>query len=349
MSMLHGAAMLVAVLHAVSASAQNELTYADILATYRAGEYEAAVRAVKSLSSRAMEDEERLLARTPTGMVRDADIRAAMLLHAEAHFAAVSSELAGLDSRHLDRAQRLARGYLRGREKFSDAREFVRQWFLLLVAHFHGVRHVNRSADYLREARSLFPDDPEVLLASGSHHELLALIERVSFYDRMGNRTREQRVDRGEELSEAARYFRAATAANAQLDEAHLRLGRVLYEAGDLKAASQSLETVRTRRRDEALTYLAAIFLALVEEQRGDRARAARLYVEAMKLFPDAQAPLVGVSELLYVDGHPDDAATTSATLLERPAPRDPWWVYMLGEWWRFDVRLASLRAQVRE
>lgn len=126
-------------------------------------------------------------------------------------------------------------------------------------------------------------------------------------------------------------------------------LGRILHQAGDLKSASERLEIVRTRGKDEARKYLAAIFLALVEEEHGDRARAARLYIEAMKLFPAAQGPFVGISELLHADGRPGEAARTITALLERPASRDPWWEYLMGEWWHFDARLAFLRAQARQ
>jgi tetratricopeptide (TPR) repeat protein len=295
-----------------------------------------------------MEDERRLLQRTPTGMARVEDIKAAIMLHTEAHFASVSSQIPDIDSSHLERARRLLHGYRDLEPQISAAPEFVRQWFLLVIAHCQGMHRVGRSAEYLREARSLFPDSAEILLASGSHHELLAHLGRVSRYDKMGNRRRVDRVDRNDELRESIRYLRAAVFANPALHEAHLRLGRTLYLVADLEGAAAALQTVLSGASDEALRYLATIFSALIEEQRENRKRAADFYVQAMKLFPAAQAPYVGVSEVLYVDGQPDRAATVIGTLLDRPAPRDPWWAYLMGEWWHYDARLTAMRNRVK-
>ena len=291
------------------------------------------------------------------------------MLHTEAHFQSASGDLAFLAAPHLDRARDLARRALelldlpptpevtkeqlhaRAWLEVGRAREFVRQWYLLVASHAQGKRHGSRSAECVQEARSRFPADPDILLASGSHHEMLTFIAngRLPIFNDRGEIVREEDVDVPKERGEASRYFRAALGANPALHEARLRLGRTLYVLGESAAAADELEKTRSSATDDGVKYLATVFLALVEEDRGARSRAAQLYVEAMKAFPDAQAPYVGVSELLYADGQPDKAAETMTMLLEHPAPRDWWWVYLMGQWWHFDARLTRLRERARE
>jgi tetratricopeptide (TPR) repeat protein len=352
-----------------SLSAQRELSYRDIVARYQAGEYETAVTAITALGLSKLDDERRALGRTLFGSLRADEIRAAIMLHTEAHFHSASGDLANLPAPHLARARVLVQRCLdllgipptetlddvrqeaRAILQATHAREFIRLWYLLLVSHFQGKRHVNRSAHHLEEARALFPDDPDVLLASGSHHEMLTFVghNRVPTFNERGEWIRDDVIDQGKERTEAARYYRAALGADPALYEAQVRLGRTLYLLGDLALAAKELDAVRTRTNNLTLKCLAAMFLALVEEDGGGRARAAELYVEAMKLFPAAQAPFVGISELLYVDGQPAKAAATMTTLLERPAPRDPWWSYIMSEWWHYDARLKAMRDRVRQ
>jgi inner membrane protein len=388
-----GTAVLVActLLHTAAvadASAQEQGPYRDAVARYRGGEFEAAVKALSALSASNMEEETRLLERTPFGTLAADEVPTAIMLHTEAHFESAAGQIANLPAPHLDRARRLARRCLelldaapidlavahrsaRGSLERIGARQFVRQWYLLLASQFQGLRHVSRSAQHLQEARSLFPDDPDILLASGSHHEMLTLAGRrvaagrkpgtstpdratsgaeiaIPLFNETGDKLQDVVIDRQTALAEAARYCRAALAANPGLYEAQLRLGRTLYLLGDPGAAAQELDAMRTRATQSALTYLASLFLALILEDRGDRRGAAELYADAMKAFPTAQAAYVGSSELLYADAQPDQAADTMKTLLERPAPRDPWWSYQMGEWWHFDARLAALRSRVR-
>lgn len=367
---MKGAALVPLLCAAVSApSAARELSYRDIVAKYRAGEFESAIKEVAALRPSKMADERRNLERTPPFGSLDADqVIAAVMLHTEAHFNSASGDLPYLPAPHLDRAWQLVRrcldlldepkpwtlgGELRlARDALAAAhgRESIRQWYLLLGSHSQGKRQIGRSAQYAQEARFYFPDDPDVLLASGSHHEMLTFVPtgRYPIFDARGEKIRDEAFDYTKERTEAARYFRAALGANPALDEAQLRLGRTLYLLGDLPSAATELDAVRTRARHEIFKSLAALFQALVEEEGGRRSRAAELYVEAMKLVPEAQTSYVGLSELLYIDGQPDRAAKLILDLLERPAPGDPWWMYMTGEWWHFEARLRLLRAQAR-
>ena len=66
---LRVAVLLVAAFFAAVApvAAQKERTYREIVAKYRAGEFDAAVREIAALRSSALEDERRMLERIPLG------------------------------------------------------------------------------------------------------------------------------------------------------------------------------------------------------------------------------------------------------------------------------------------
>jgi hypothetical protein len=68
--------------------------------------------------------------------------------------------------------------------------------------------------------------------------------------------------------------------------------------------------------------------------------------VEALRLFPNAQAIKVAMSELAYLKGRDADAAAQVVSMLESFARQDPWWTYLLGDAWHFEARLVDLRAQ---
>jgi predicted Zn-dependent protease len=96
------------------------------------------------------------------------------------------------------------------------------------------------------------------------------------------------------------------------------------------------------------MKYLSAVFLAMTEAEQRHFDRARDLYNEALGLYPASQAAAIGLSELAYRRGQPSEAAAVITRLLNNPSKEDPWWLYLLGEGWRFDSRLGALRASVR-
>ena len=75
--------------------------------------------------------------------------------------------------------------------------------------------------------------------------------------------------------------------------------------------------------------------------------RAAELYNEAAQLFPNSQTALLGLSELAYGEGRLSEAASITTQMLQVVDKEEPWWSYILGEWWHFEPRLIALRARV--
>jgi cytochrome c-type biogenesis protein CcmH/NrfG len=87
------------------------------------------------------------------------------------------------------------------------------------------------------------------------------------------------------------------------------------------------------------------MFLGLVDVDRGNLESAEQSYVEALRLFPRAQAIKVAMSELAYLKGRDADAAAQVVSMLDSFVREDPWWTYLLGDAWHFEARLAGIRA----
>ena len=94
------------------------------------------------------------------------------------------------------------------RDGVSDAeRRFARDWYLLVVSFRHGRAEAGWSRAYLAEARELFPKDPQVLLVSGSDHEMVSHVSAgyMRRFSANGPDASERKIDPEKELEEAIR------------------------------------------------------------------------------------------------------------------------------------------------
>jgi hypothetical protein len=119
--------------------------------------------------------------------------------------------------------------------------------------------------------------------------------------------------------------------------------------AQDAPTYADILARYRAGEYEFAVRAVSSLPVHAMEDERRLLQRTPTGMARVEKLFPVAQASYAGVSEVLYVDGQPDRAATVIRTLLDRPAPRDPWWAYLMGEWWHYDARLTAMRNRVRQ
>ena len=131
-------------------------------------------------------------------------------------------------------------------------RRFARDWYLLVVSFRHGRAEVGWSRAYLAEARELFPKDPQVLLVTGSDHEMVSHVTAgyLRRFSANGQSFNESKINPEKELEEAETYFKQAAALAPDLVEARLRLGRVLMRRGDLDGAD-ARASGGTRRHDQ--------------------------------------------------------------------------------------------------
>jgi tetratricopeptide (TPR) repeat protein len=143
----------------------------------------------------------------------------------------------------------------------------------------------------------------------------------------------------------ALKFLRQAVALDPQVAEARLRLGRVLLRKGDLEGALRELRAALVRP-DDQIRYLACTFLGMAGVERGDLEGAEQCYTEALRLFPAGQIAMLARSEAAYLSGRGADAAGQVGSMLRIQRKEDPWWMYLLGDWWHFEARLIRLRAE---
>jgi tetratricopeptide (TPR) repeat protein len=227
-------------------------------------------------------------------------------------------------------------------------RRFVRDWYLLVVSFRHGRAEVGWSRAYLAEARELFAKDPQVLLVTGSDHEMVshATAGYLRRFSASGQGFNDSKINPEKELEEAEKDFKQSAALAPDLAEARLRLGHVLMRRGDLDGATRELRAALAHTVHDRVRFLAWMFLGLVDVDRGDLESAEKSYLEALRLFPQAQTVKVAMSELAYLKGRDGDAAAQVVSLLQSFVREDPWWAYLLGDGWHFEARLAGMRAE---
>jgi len=103
-------------------------------------------------------------------------------------------------------------------------------------------------------------------------------------------------------------------------------LGRHAEAASELRRAVGELT-------DEQQLYYAELFLGAEEAALGNREAARIAYERAAALFPQAQSPLLGLSEIARRSGDRNGALRAIGRLFalpgdERDEHDDPWWWY---------------------
>lgn len=336
-------------------------SYQDAIAQYRSGERDRAIDVLLSMTDRQLLRESNRLEHGRISEMTPAQwpdwtgrLRGAILLHTEAWFRQNPFRAPAPANVHDQISRRLA-GVLLSRtaetrrDELNAAREFVRDWHLLVASQLHALLRIDYSRPRLEEARRQFPDDARLLLASGADHEALSAATAgwLRLRNAAGEHRSQERVNTTRELQRASEFYIAALGVEPALEEARLRLGRVLHRLGDGDAARRELALVHTTTAVPVVKYLAAVFLALVEADAAQYERARELYAEAAGTLPWRHAVLLGASELAYRTGRPADAADLLRELLRGDDEYDPWWHYIQGTAWHRETLHRSLAERV--
>ena len=143
-------------------------------------------------------------------------------------------------------------------------------------------------------------------------------------------------------------FFRRALEIDPTLVEARIRLGRVLGLRGEHEEAAGQLRQAQAASTEPVLAYYANLFLA-AEERALDRHDAARMsYERARDLYPQAQSPHLGLSQLARERGDLAEAQQSIQKVLamspDRSRRGDPWWTYHIAQSRHVDELLADLR-----
>jgi hypothetical protein len=229
---------------------------------------------------------------------------------------------------------------------------FVRDWYRATVAHGQSTEYFD--ALHLAHGVRLFPDDPELLLMAGAHHEALATPLFQAFAQSVPDSAVRIRIgSAGRELSEAAAHYRRALTHRAGFAEARVRLGRVLELQGHHADAVRELRQVLDEPLIPVYRYAATLFLGVALEGEGDLAGAAERFQSAAGLYPGARSPYLALARVSRELGDRELTASSLARAmagLDEDSDVEPWWLYRSVQGrmrlsWMDDVRQRARSA----
>ena len=233
--------------------------------------------------------------------------------------------------------------------------EMARLWYRATASWMQKDEHLNKA--HLNHARGIFPHDPDILFLLGCLHETFAdaMVQSVAratvlpiniVMDMAGERA---------ELKLAEDALREAVDLRPDAPEARLRLGRVVALRGryaeavtEIRRALESLPP-----EEDVLRYYATLFLGGAEEDLGRYDESRGAYEQAAALFPKAQSPLLGLSELARRHGDRRSALEAMQKVFDLPAFEndrlDPWWGYHVFQARNADRLLEDLWKPFRD
>jgi len=309
---------------------------------WRSGEIEAALRALRDEGDRL-----RAVPAQP-GDIDFRTVEAAVLLHADVGLAALQALSLAEAEFHLDASVRLlewsrhaaararsldnVRAYLDARDdrlpthpRAIRDRIDLGDFHKVLAGTSLAVGFPLTARPFADGAVRASPMDP------GAH--LIAGCVNASLAEEFALRRRESDAQRAREAAEKA--LRDALALDPGLQEARLRLGKLLLDLGRAVEAESLLAEVDERAADARQRYLARLFLGRVAERLGRPEEALRLYRLALEAWPDSQAARLALAHALERSSGPAaPLVLVGATLgasRRRDRVEDPWWLYLSG------------------
>jgi tetratricopeptide (TPR) repeat protein len=268
------------------------------------------------------------------------------------------TKLAGM---YLETAERWINQVLKTGNTAARDRQlrFARDWYVAIIWLRFARFERQRLPSILERARARFPDDPDVLLSSGTYEELELTRARVERQiDRRESQARKDMIDISRRTLLATDYYRQAIVRDPNAAEARIRLAYVLMSVGDREReeALALLQEARTLVSQPPLGYLAALFAGAIEEQRKQLPAASLWYRTAIAACPRAQTARLAYSHLLLdQEDNTRSAQNTLRPLMGGPSrddgvcEPDPWRMYEFGQAWRLNALIGAMRKQVRE
>jgi tetratricopeptide (TPR) repeat protein len=218
-----------------------------------------------------------------------------------------------------------------------EAQGFARRFFHGVTLSCQWDACFDGAERWAGEAIEIFPHDAELLLARGSVREEMATLgtrPSTSTLPREANQSVELQAAqaRREGLLKARGDLEAALRLDPGLGLARVRLGRVLWQLGELEPARRELEAALPALGKLDEVYLAHLFLGRVHQDAGRLADATSEYRLATGLHPGALATGMALSNALWLAGDAEAARAALAQGLRgagRRRERDPYWDYL--------------------
>jgi hypothetical protein len=248
-----------------------------------------------------------------------------------------------------------------GEAAYERQRRFARNWYLAMIWYRMARAELGEVSVLLEHARARFPDDPDVLLASGSFEEFAFIQlrrEHPDWLPKVNTSLRhEGLLDNSMSAIRATGYYRDAIRLDSKAAEARIRLAYLLHSMDSSHHDEEMtlLKEARTLEPKPPLSYLAALFAGLIEERVSHLDAAAGWYRSAVADCPRAQTARLGLSHIQLDQSHQQSAQNSLRPLFGGPPPRDnvcepdPWREYDFGQTWRLADQIILMRKDVRE
>ena len=141
-----------------------------------------------------------------------------------------------------------------------------------------------------------------------------------------------------------------ALSADPNLVEARLRLGRVLWRLDRFEPARAAFEAVLAKHAEAPQQYLAHLFLGRIFEDEGELAAAEEHYRVALSMQPLSEIAAVALSHARFLQGDVEGARDVLSAGLEAVRKRrdhDPWILYLLPQTPDGETIMAELRQSI--
>lgn len=217
--------------------------------------------------------------------------------------------------------------------------EFVRRFYLAAALQAHTRGCFLDARRWSRVGLRRFPKDALLNLALGTTTESVAFVTPPPRSLRPNPTTAQVKQAQGaasqyrDLWEESRRAFEEAVGADPSLDEAGLRLGRVLLRLEKNERARALFEAILARSTDPQLRYLAHLFLGRIHEQAGRAREADAKYGAALAILPASQVAAVAVAHLRETQGQVAEARDVLERALAHTRKRtvaDPYWEYYM-------------------
>lgn len=227
----------------------------------------------------------------------------------------------------------------------------VRRWYVATSAWLQRDGHYDNT--HIARGREIFPDDPDLWMLTGALHESYAspAIQTAVRSAVLPTGIKLAVESERSEIRDAERFLRHATELKPDFAEAHIRLGHVLALLGRDTEAAEHLKSGLGATDEPLLLYYGSLFLGAVEEKLGHDDSSTAAYQRAATLYPNAQSPLLGLSEVARHQGQRDEATRQIEKVYAlEPRSRDdePWWTYTYAQGRHADTLLEDVRKPFR-
>ena len=224
----------------------------------------------------------------------------------------------------------------------------ARDWYYATSEFLLKRREYDAGLPHVAHARVSLPDDGRLAFYAGVMFENLA---SPSVQVAIAENPATAGIDeKSVLLLRSQDALKTALELDPNLDEAALRLARVLQMTGRQDDAATLLQRVEKTLDRPELRYCAALFLGRADEARGNDANARAAFGRARDLFPEAQSPHLALAAMSW---RAADGATATSEVRALPDTDelqrsfDPWWIYDVLPADNLFHRLATVRVSL--